>query len=355
MNAYLYKLCCILYKWKFKANFHEISCKLFHKLIQTYFSMKFGSMDIYHEGTHESEKNICYYRNTEHYQLSFSFTQWKQTLEQLFCTRMCRHTLVVGVSSRKQWKEWERGAVLQRYRQLSWHKGLLPLLFPCLLSHHTPSPAEFHTPSPSRFHTLFCNECGTDSKNQFNSAAKQKTVWLVLVRLFFYQVGDFKWLEQVPSLRQKNKKQTHTPLKKKKKGQECKSAWPQGKSWQGTRTFQKQASTSVCSCHYTDLSLGLPDTMLQKKVQRKEQQGVTGDFRGQTSLQIPITVCAKEWGQTPFVVFARPGAMKIPLQQSPNMKSFSRWCSTPWMLANLSPLKQVYKETPRSHLPSWMT
>lgn len=72
MNVYLCKPHCILYKWKFKADFHEISCKQFHNVIQTYFtpeilyfSMKFGGMAVYHEGMYKGAKNIFYYHNTE--------------------------------------------------------------------------------------------------------------------------------------------------------------------------------------------------------------------------------------------------------------------------------------------------
>ena len=56
VNDYLCKPHCILYKWKFKADFHEMSCKQSHNLIQTYFtpeifyfSMKCGGMAVYHE------------------------------------------------------------------------------------------------------------------------------------------------------------------------------------------------------------------------------------------------------------------------------------------------------------------
>lgn len=76
--------------------------------------------------------------------------KWKQTLKQLLCMHRYRHTLLAGLGSRKQWKEWEWGTVLQLYAQLSWHNGLLPFVFPVF----APSPPVSHPPLQWVWHWL---------------------------------------------------------------------------------------------------------------------------------------------------------------------------------------------------------
>lgn len=162
----------------------------------------------------------------------------------------CRHTLLAGLRSRKQWKEWERGAALQLYAQLSWHNGLLPLVFPVF----APNPPVSHPPLQWVWHWL-------QESIQLSSQAENCMIGLgqvIFLPGWWFQVAWAGTKSEV-------EKQKTNPNNKK---QECMTTGRDGKKLTGNQDLSKTNNSSTCSRRDMELSFALPDTVIKGKEER---------------------------------------------------------------------------------------
>ena len=149
-------------------------------------------------------------------------------LKQLLCTHRYRHILA-GLGSRKQWKDWERGAVLQLYTQLSWHDGLLPFVFPIF----APNTPVSHPPLQWVWHWL-------QESIQLSSQAENCMTCFGQVIFVPHRWFQVAWASA--------KSEAEKPkINPNKKTQEPVTTGRDGKKLTGNWTFEKQTSSSTCS------------------------------------------------------------------------------------------------------------
>lgn len=116
-------------------------------------------------------------------------------------------------------------------------------------------------PSPPS-HTLLCSERGADARNRFNSAVKQKTLWLVLARFFFYKVGDFKSLEQGVRLNKKENNQ--------KRAHGLRGRWEEAD--RELRPSKNKQEVQLFHPAILSWALKLPDTMIKEGIRGKSSR-----------------------------------------------------------------------------------